>query len=265
MNLVFASGFLIPQKYRHFEYFRGLPRLYPAALFPRVDLTAGVEERSWQLATQIARTFPSGPIHIVAHSVGGLDARFLISHNLEGLAPRVATLSTVSTPHRGTPLADLLIGPVPHGPQRMVYEIVRDAMARLGYAVGGLASLSTEAAARFNRDCPDAPEVKYFAYAGCGPRSYSLRPGAWLIEKMAGTADQRENDGLVSVASAQWPSTQLAEPAWAADHLAQVGYDLDRPGAKPQFDYLAAISRVVDRALSAPDLGETRGLARGAP
>jgi hypothetical protein len=82
---------------------------------------------------------------------------------------------------------------------------------------------------------------------------------------MAGTADQRENDGLVSVASAQWPSTQLAEPAWPADHLAEVGYDLDRPGAKPQFDYLGAISRVVDRALAASDLSETRGLARSAP
>lgn len=265
MNLVFASGFFIPQKFRRFEYFRDLSKHYPAALFPRVDPTAGVEVRAQQLAAQIGRAFPGGPIHIVAHSMGGLDARFLLSHNLEGLASRVTTLSTIATPHRGTPLADLLAGPAPQGPQRMVYDIVRDAMARLGCAAGGLASLTTGAAAAFNRDCLDVPGVQYFAYAGCGPRSYSLRPSAWLIEKMAATADQRANDGLVSVASAQWPSNQLAEPPWLADHLAEVGYDLDRPVAKPQFDYLAAISRVIDRALAASDPTSIRGMARGAP
>lgn len=265
MNLVFASGFLIPQKLKQLEYFRDVSKLYPTALFPRVNLAATVEQRAYQLARQIASAFPSGPIHIVAHSMGGLDARFLLSYNLEGLSARVATLSTISTPHRGSPLADLLVGPTPIGTQRLVYEIVKDAMAHLGYEVGGFASLTTRSAIAFNQECPDVPGIKYFAYAGCGPRSYALRAGSWLLEKAASTGNERENDGLVSVASAQWPGTSLAEEPWPVDHLAQIGYDLDRPGAKPQFDYLGAIGKVVERATDTQNLTTRQQQVRAAP
>ena len=265
MNLVFASGFLIPQRLKGLDYFRDVAKIYPEALFPHVDVGANVEACANQLAAQIDAAFPSGRIDIVAHSMGGLDARFLLAHNLRGLAGRIATLSTIATPHRGSPVADLLAGPTPLGPQRLVYDIVKDAMARMGYAISGLASLTTGAAMTFNQQCPDLSRVTYLAYAGCGPRSYALRAGGWLIEKVASTGDERQNDGLVSVASAQWPGTKLAEPAWAADHLAEVGYDLDHPSAKPRFDYLGAIKRVVERALAIEVSGPLQQFAQGAP
>ena len=209
-----------------------------------------VELRANQLAEQIQAAFPQGRIDIVAHSMGGLDARFLASHNLRGLTGRIATVSMIATPHRGSPVADLLVGPTPLGPQRLVYEIVRDAMARQGYQVGGLVNLTSGAALNCNQQCPDIPGITYFAYAGCGPLSYAMRAGGWLVEKAGLTDDERQNDGLVSVASARWPGIQLAEPPWPADHLAEVGYDLDHPGSKPQFDYVTAIKRVVERALT---------------
>jgi len=264
MSLVFASGYLIPQRIKGLEYFRDVPERYPGALFPCVDLTASVEDRANQLAEQIDRAFPKGRIDIIGHSMGGLDARFLLSRNLRGLATRVATLSTISTPHRGTPLADLVLGPTPLGPRRLAYETVKDLIAHMSFDIGGLASLTTRAAVSFNQQCPDVPGARYFAYAGCGPRSYLLRTGGWLIEKAASCPDERENDGLVSVASAQWPGTLLAEPPWPADHLAEVGYDLDRAGAKPQFDYLRAITQVVNRALGSQAAVQTKELARGA-
>ncbi|HLG97552.1 MAG TPA: hypothetical protein VKX49_14660 [Bryobacteraceae bacterium] len=250
MNLVFASGFLIPQRLKKMEYFREVARFFPGALFPHVSLAASIEVRAHQLAQQIEAAFPHGRIDIVAHSMGGLDARFLLSKNLRGLAARVATLSTIATPHRGSPVADLLVSPTPLGPQRLVYEIVKDAMARQGYAVDGLAALTTGATVTFNQQCPDVAGVTYLAYAGRGPLSYAMRAGGWIIEKAGTTADERQSDGLVSVASAQWPGTQLAEPPWPADHLAEVGYNLDHPGAKPQFDYLGAMRRVVERAFA---------------
>ena len=250
MNLVFASGFLIPQTLKRLAYFRDIAKLYPDALFPRVSLTGSVELRAHQLAEQIQAAFPRGRIDIVAHSMGGLDTRFLVSHNLGGLTSRIATVSTIATPHRGSPVADLLVGPTPRGPQRLVYEIVRGAMARQGYQVGGLINLTSGAALSCNQQCPDVPGITYFAYAGRGPLSYAMRAGGWLVEKAGLTEDERQNDGLVAVASARWPGTQLAEPPWPADHLAEVGYDLDRPGSKPQFDYLSAMKRVVERALS---------------
>ena len=265
MNLVFASGFLIPQRLKGLDYFRDVAKTYPGALFPRVELTGTVEARATQLAEQIEAAFPSGRIDIVAHSMGGLDVRFLLARNLRGLANRIATLSTIATPHRGSPVADLLVGPAPSGPQRLVYEIVRDTMSRQGYAVGGLANLTTGAAVAFNQQYADVAGVTYLAYAGCGPRSYALRAGSWVIERAASTPDERQNDGLVSVASAQWPGTQLAEPPWPTDHLGEVGYDLDRPGARPEFDHLGAIRRLVDRARAVTPAASPRQLAQGAP
>lgn len=265
MNLVFASGFLIPQRLKRLDYFRDVASKYPGALFPRVALAGSVELRANQLAEQIAAAFPNGRIDIVAHSMGGLDARYLLSHNLCGLTPRIATLSTISTSHRGSPVADLLAGPTPLGPKRLVYEIIKDTMARQGYKAGGLVNLTTGAAMTFNQQCPDVPGVTYLAYAGCGPLSYALRPSGWVIERAASTTDERLNDGLVSVASAQWPGTQLAEPPWPADHLAEIGYDLDHPGARPKFDYLGAITRVVERALAVTEVGPFHQLAQGAP
>src|SRR5215467_12843810 len=108
MNLVFASGFLFPQRItRHKDYFRGLPARYPDALFAEVPVDARVRERAPILAEKIAARFPTGDIHIIAHSMGGLDSRFILSNNLNALASRIKSLSTLSTPHRGSPVADL--------------------------------------------------------------------------------------------------------------------------------------------------------------
>ena len=265
MNLVFASGFLIPQRLKGLDYFRGVAQQYPGALFPRVDVTGSVAVRASQLAEQIEAAFPTGRIDVIAHSMGGLDARFLISNNLRNLSGRVATLSTIATPHRGSPVADVLAGQTPIGPQRLVYGIVKDAIARLGLPTGGLGGLTTGSAMTFNQQCLDCDRVTYFAYAGCGPHSAALRPGGWLIEHAGATADERQNDGLVSVASAQWPDNHLAEPPWPADHLAEVGYDLDHTRSRPRFDHLGAIVRVVERALGVSTSGSFPALAQRAP
>ena len=41
-----------------------------------------------------------GKVNIIAHSLGGLDARQMLTHL--GMGSRVASLTTVGTPHRGT-------------------------------------------------------------------------------------------------------------------------------------------------------------------
>ena len=263
MSLVFASGFLIPQSLRGLDYFRDLRKQYRGALFPRVAVAGSVEVRANQLAEQIEAAFPSGRIDIVAHSMGGLDARFLLSHNLRGLAARVVTLSTISTPHRGSPVADLVAGPTPLGPQRLLYDLVKRSITQLGLPAGALGSLTIGSAMTFMQQCPDSRRVTYFSYAGGGPHSRALSASSWLIQHAGSTPDERDNDGLVSVASAQWPGSQLAEPAWPADHLAQLGYDLDHPASKPRFDHVAAIARVVERALGVPAPAPAQQLALG--
>src|SRR5262249_55172107 len=73
------------------------------ALFPAVTPTGGVAARAEQLRDQI-RSWTDGPINLIAHSMGGLDCRFMISHL--GMADRVCSLTTICTPHQGSYLAE---------------------------------------------------------------------------------------------------------------------------------------------------------------
>jgi hypothetical protein len=59
MNLVFASGFLFPQKIIGENYFRDLPRKFPDTLFPNVPVAGVVKERARELAKQISKLFPT--------------------------------------------------------------------------------------------------------------------------------------------------------------------------------------------------------------
>lgn len=77
--------------------------------------TASIRTRAARLLETVRETVgpDEGPVHLVGHSTGGLDARLLVSPaaslgtnvDAEPWATRVRTVVTVATPHRGTPLA----------------------------------------------------------------------------------------------------------------------------------------------------------------
>jgi triacylglycerol lipase len=72
---------------------------------------ASTADRAAQLKTyvqQVLATTGAAKVNIIGHSQGGLDARYMIS-NL-GMAPYVASLTTVSSPNRGSSVADVLLG-----------------------------------------------------------------------------------------------------------------------------------------------------------
>jgi hypothetical protein len=71
-----------------------------------------VQLRAQELAARINQKFPAGEIQIIAHSMGGLDARCMLAQNMLGLAAagRVISFTTISTPHDGSPVANLLLG-----------------------------------------------------------------------------------------------------------------------------------------------------------
>src|SRR3954447_7068161 len=83
-----------------------------------LDPTAGIETRSTMLRASIEAALagdglkPNEPIHIIAHSMGGLDSRRLISKGnfieTNGRRTPIQTLATIGTPHRGSPVADLV-------------------------------------------------------------------------------------------------------------------------------------------------------------
>ena len=50
-----------------------------------------------------------GPFHLIAHSMGGLDSRFLITHLQPEEDNRILSLTTIGSPHHGSPIADLIV------------------------------------------------------------------------------------------------------------------------------------------------------------
>lgn len=75
--------------------------------------TASVRRRAERLAELIERTATGdGPIHLLGHSTGGLDARLVASPAAQlpseasmTWLPRLRSVTTMNTPHYGTPLA----------------------------------------------------------------------------------------------------------------------------------------------------------------
>jgi len=59
VNLVFASGFLVPQTLLGQDYFRDLPQKYPNELFARVSVLGSIADRAAELAAAIAAKFPT--------------------------------------------------------------------------------------------------------------------------------------------------------------------------------------------------------------
>ena len=206
-----------------------------------------IEVRAQALAGEIVRCFPDPtvPIHIVAHSMGGLDARLALHQNIEGLRDRVASLSTISTPHAGSPIADLIVGQ--HGGlQEAVYALVARVIAEFGIPTGALRDLTTASCARFNVNHPDVGTIPCHCYAGHEVESFPLELTHAYIRHVGQTPADQDNDGLVSVASASWKP--LVEPPWPTDHLGEVGHSLNPPRFTPRFDHRAAMRRVVAHA-----------------
>lgn len=127
-----------------------------------------------------------GTVNIIAHSMGGLDARYMLSKLLKPGDFRVASLTTLSTPHRGSPVADLF------------KHITR----LLPPSYGAFSQLTTEyMEGHFNKTCKDNPETLYFSY-GTRIKASVFSPfylSGKYIQHVEG-----DNDGMVSVKSAQW-------------------------------------------------------------
>ncbi len=222
----------IPEDTNYFSHLRPFLRERGIeALYPNVEPTGGVAERAEQLRDLI-RHWTSEPINLVAHSMGGLDARYLITHL--GMADQVASLTTVATPHHGTSVADWFCL---NFRQRVPLLLTLEAF---GINVDGFRDCRTDACRLFNERTPDAAEVRYFSYTASVPSSRvsPLLRRAWNIL----TPIEGANDGLVSVRSGGWGEVL---GMLSVDHFAQTPDGLFvRPGEN--FDALTFYSRLIE-------------------
>lgn len=170
-------------------------------MIAKVPATSSAKERAEILMQAIEETFPGREVNLVAHSMGGLDGRYLISR-LRPETFKVVSLTTIACPHRGSPFADYLIDNVIGRERLPSWLAVLDKLS-LHTAGDGSAfnALTTESMAIFNEQVPDDPNVKYYSWGA------SYEPG-WFDPLRWGhdtiKAAEGENDGLVSVASSKW-------------------------------------------------------------
>jgi triacylglycerol lipase len=183
--------------------------------------------------------------------MGGLDSRFILSPaNSKNIASHVASLTTISTPHRGSPIADWFAAKLLRKSFSLldwwIERRLRPALNTLGISLQGLHDLTTTHSASFNDKYVDHPHVRYFSVAGTGrasgrPTAKILYPAYEYMKKKM----HAENDGLVTVASAMWG--EFDAKLWPADHLDEMGHDLDHPGKPGRFDHLAKFREAAAR------------------
>ncbi|TGM73301.1 lipase [Leptospira mtsangambouensis] len=172
------------------------------------------QELKAAILTYAAATNYTGKFHILGHSQGGLDSRYMVS-NL-GLSGRTATLTTLNTPHYGSPIADIVKTVLPSWIQPFVASVV-ETLVKLVYggtnqqnALAALASLSKEGLTAFNGYTPNKTGVKYFSYGSSitipdliqHPLMGILHPACGAGGLFQGQGFT--NDGLVPLSSQKW-------------------------------------------------------------
>lgn len=175
------------------------------------ESAASVADSAEELALRIRQVVAQTgcqKVNIIAHSKGGLDARYAISRC--GVGHLVASLTTINTPHHGCAFADYLLK---KAPKALVDRVARSYNAALKMtgdrrpdfkrAVSGL---TVEACNRINLEAPDMPGILYQSVMSKMSR-FTSAPFPLCASYLLVRHFSAANDGLVDVKSARWGST----------------------------------------------------------
>ena len=176
--------------------------------YGRQQSALSVEESGRELARRIREIVEETgceKVNLIAHSKGGLDCRYAITH--AGMAEKVASLTTVNTPHRGCIFAEDLLRRIPRGMQWFVARRYNSTARLLGDSkpdfMAAVRDLTAGACADFNEKTPDAGRVWYQSVGSVMQRAKSGRFPLNLTYPLVKHYDG-ENDGLVAVDSMPW-------------------------------------------------------------
>ena len=195
------------------SYFPGIPDLLTGAgnrvLIPSLTPTGAVADRAKELKDFLLKNAPGEPVHLIAHSMGGLDARYMIT--CLDTAAQVLTLTTLGTPHRGTSFADWGIG--------RLERLVKPLLNMIGMPFQGFYDLTRANCKTFNEKVFDVASVRYFSVGGKHDGHF-LHP-EWLLPFNIVSKHEGENDGIVSLESAKY-GEQF--DLWEGDHFMLVNW-----------------------------------------
>ena len=170
--IVLAHGLVGFTRVGSIDYFYGVPRdLTSQGSLVYTTLTSAVngsaEVRGEQLLKQVNTVLAltgKTKVNLIGHSQGGLDSRYVLGV----AATKVASVTTVGTPHKGTPVADLAIKIVRGEPTGLLQSAANALANGVGQLITGVSgggssnqslmsslnTLSTTGAATFNQRFP---------------------------------------------------------------------------------------------------------------
>ncbi|KAI7866050.1 Alpha/Beta hydrolase protein [Spinellus fusiger] len=224
-----------------------LAKLGAKVIVTSVPKTGSIQQRAHELDSTLKGIMSDKEVNFIAHSMGGLDCRYLLSH-IKDRAYHARSLTTVCTPHRGSSLMDWFRDNVGVGAVEQIQPTTdttqppsmslstRTVLTRKVVRVDPTPSIATAwcqsndtkgASLRlpktvvhyfdepaysnlttdycrdyFNPTTPDDPTVAYYSYGAAAhmPAWSSLLGVPWQMVK----EKEGDNDGIVSVQSAQW-------------------------------------------------------------
>ncbi|MCR5695197.1 MAG: triacylglycerol lipase [Clostridia bacterium] len=202
--ILLVHGFFF-RDYKHFNYWGRIPFELSAngaiVYYGEQQSAASVADSAEELSKrikQIVEDTGCGKVNIIAHSKGGLDTRCAI-HN--GMAPYVASLTTVSTPHRGCLFADALLKKISPKVQQKVADAYNYTQKKLGDKnpdfLAGVYDLTAEKCAVYDKEFT-VPEGIYCQSFGSelkhgGYAKFPLNFCYHIVKSYGG-----RNDGLVA-------------------------------------------------------------------
>ncbi len=207
--------------FRYFNYWGRVPKELEqngaVVYYGNHPSAASVADCGEELAVRIRKILEetgAEKVNIIAHSKGGLDCRYALAKC--GVADLVASLTTVSTPHRGCEFADCLLSHIPGAQQEMVAAAYNKALRALGEEnadfMAAVRDLTAEACRARNEElgevsgvyCQSVGSIQTRAVSGRFPLNFSWH----LVRHFEG-----RNDGLVGEDSFPWGETcQLLTP-----------------------------------------------------
>lgn len=190
----------------------------------------------------------SEKVNIIAHSKGGIDSRYLISSLKE--YNRIASLSTIDTPHNGSETVDFLMK-FPDILVKLTGKITDFFMYIQGdrkpdsYRV--FHELTTDYMKKFNSENPDIPEVYYqsFGFRMKNPFSDIIMAFPYSVIRLI---EHSDTDGLLTERAMRWTNFRGMYTSPERRGISHCdATDLRRrafSGKKPQNEY--EVSDIVD-------------------
>lgn len=191
-------------------------------------------------------------VNVIAHSKGGLDIR----ETLRLCPEKIASVTTVNTPHKGCLFADFLLEKVPENMQEKIAKGYNAVAKKIGDKspdfLAAVRDLTAEKCEKFDKThpipenifCRSVGSVLTHPSGGKFPLNFTYRLAKYFDGK---------NDGLVSVSSCEWgDSHRLLEPTGDRGISHGDVIDLNReniPGFDVREFYVELVSELKNKGL----------------